>query len=217
MKSVEPQGEIYLCTTPLEKDYNNELTFNNLSSQLAYFNSTIKHTLDNYTYIRKESIINVGISIDNLINCNYLFYKNTGFTNKYYFCFITDMEYVNENCTAIKIETDVWQTWQFDLVYKQSFIEREHVNSDTIGEHTVPENLELGEFIINNVEELDMRSNNLFICMGLSRYPSNLQLDNNNRIYGKIYSGLLYLLFDDATSCSKMIKAMDSLGYAEDI
>ena len=217
MKSVEPQGEIYLCTTPLEKDYNNELTFNNLGSQLAYFNSTIKHTLDNYTYIRKESIINVGLNIDDIINCNYLFYKNKGFTEKYYFCFITDMQYVNENCTAIKIETDVWQTWQFDLVYKQSFVEREHVNNDTIGEHTVPENLELGEFIINNVEELDIRSNNLFICMGLSRYPSNLQLDNNNRIYGKIYSGLLYLLFEDATSCSKMIKAMDSLGYAEDI
>ena len=215
--TITPQGQLYLCKTKLENDYKNQLTFSSASAQLNYFNSVIEHTFDNYTYIKKDNVIQVGANIDKIIDCNYLFYKNIGFTNKWYFCFITNMEYVNENCTRITFETDCYQTWLFQIEYKESFIEREHVNDDTIGLHTVPENLELGEFIINNVQELDSRANNLYICMGLSRYPSNLQFDNENRIYGKVYSGLLYLLFDDATSCSKMIKAMDNLGYADDI
>lgn len=215
--TITPQGQVYLCKTKLENDYKNQLTFSNATEQLNYFNSVIHYTFDNYTYIKKDNVVQVGKNIDEIIDCNYLFYKNTGFTNKWYFCFITNMEYVNENCTRITFETDCYQTWLFQIEYKESFIEREHVNDDTIGLHTVPENLELGEFIINNVEELDPRANNLYICMGLSRYPSNLQLDNENRIYGKVYSGLLYLLFEDATSCSKMIKAMDNLGYADDI
>ena len=217
MISIEPRSELYICRCPIENDNKNQLTFSNRESQINYFNSIIVRSTSNYTYIRTDDTVRVDIPIDEIINCNYLFYRNNKFTDRYYFCFITDMKYVSENSTLISFKTDVFQTWQFDINYRTCFVEREHVNDDAVGLHTVPENLELGEFIINNVEELDIRANNLFICMGLSRYPSNLPLDNNNRIYGKVYSGLLYLLFDDATSCSKMIKAMDNLGYADDI
>ena len=195
MKSVEPQGEIYLCSTPLENDYNNELTFTNLTEQLTYFNSTIKHTLDNYTYIRKESIINIGLSIDDIINCNYLFYKNTGFTNKYYFCFITDMQYVNENCTSIKIETDVWQTWQFDVVYKPSFIEREHVNDDTVGANTLPEQLETGEYTISSeVDNNDLKD----VCPVVATTVDPNGDDEYGSYCGNRYEALGYYIFKGA-------------------
>lgn len=192
MKSVEPQGEIYLCSTPLEKDYQNELTFTNLASQLAYFNSTIKHTLDNYTYIRKESIINVGLNIDDIINCNYLFYKNKGFTEKYYFCFISDMQYVNENCTAIKIETDCFQTWQFDLVYKPSFIEREHVNDDTVGANTIPENLETGEYVLESeIDNADLQD----VCPVVATTVDPEGNDEYGSYCGNRYEALGYYIF----------------------
>lgn len=145
--TITPQGQLYLCKTKLENDYKNQLTFSSASAQLSYFNSVIKHTFDNYTYIKKDSVIQVGVNIDEIIDCNYLFYKNKGFTNKYYFCFITNMEYVNENCTRITFETDCYQTWLFQIEYKESFIEREHVNDDSVGLHTVPENLETGDYI----------------------------------------------------------------------
>lgn len=192
MKSVEPQGEIYLCSTPLEKDYQNELTFTNLASQLAYFNSTIKHTLDNYTYIRKESIINVGLNIDDIINCNYLFYKNKGFTEKYYFCFISDMQYVNENCTAIKIETDCFQTWQFDLIYKPSFIEREHVNDDRVGANTIPENLETGEYVLESeVDNADLQD----VCPVVATTVDPEGNDEYGSYCGNRYEALGYYIF----------------------
>ena len=145
--TITPQGQVYLCKTKLENDYKNQLTFSSATEQLNYFNSVIQYTFDNYTYIKKDSVIQVGKNIDEIIDCNYLFYKNIGFTNKWYFCFITNMEYVNENCTRITFETDCYQTWLFQIEYKESFVEREHVNDDTIGLHTVPENLETGDYI----------------------------------------------------------------------
>lgn len=150
--TVTPQGNIYLCKTPLENDYKNQLTFNNANEQYNYFSSTIQQSFDNYTYIKKDGVVKVGINIDSIINCNYLFYKNTGFTNKRYYCFITNMEYINENCTAISFETDVFQTWLFQIKYNRCFVEREHVNDDTIGINTIPENLETGEYIQNNID-----------------------------------------------------------------
>ena len=47
--SVTPQGQIYLCKTPLVSDYKHQLTFSNLQAQLSYFNSKIEKTFDNYT------------------------------------------------------------------------------------------------------------------------------------------------------------------------
>ncbi len=153
--TITPQGNLYLCDTPLKNDYKNQLTFANINKQYSYFSSKIKHTFDNYTYIKKDNSVKVGINIDNIINCNYLFYKNTGFTNKWYYCFITNMEYINENCTLITFETDVFQTWYFNIKYNKCFIEREHVNVDIIGLHTVPENLETGEYIVNTKDYYD--------------------------------------------------------------
>lgn len=172
--TITPQGQLYLCKTPLENDYKNQLTFSNANAQMTYFNSTVQHTFDNYTYIKKDNAIQVGKNIDEIIDCNYLFYKNTGFTNKWYFCFITNMEYVNENCTRITFETDCYQTWLFQIEYKQSFVEREHVNDDTVGLHTVPENLETGEYICNEHykdETMDNYAQDLCFVMASTSEP----------------------------------------------
>ena len=54
MISITPQGQIYLCKTPLENDYKNQLTFSNATAQQNYFTSKIYRNLgdDDYTYIK---------------------------------------------------------------------------------------------------------------------------------------------------------------------
>ena len=184
--TITPQGQLYLCKTPLVNDYKNQLTFSSANAQLNYFNSTVQHTFDNYTYIKKDNVVQVGANIDEIIDCNYLFYKNIGFTNKYYFCFITNMEYVNENCTRITFETDCYQTWLFQIEYKQSFVEREHVNDDTIGLHTVPENLETGEYIVNSSDYYNGLDNLKYViqCTEWSTSSDNKPLATN---FGGVY------------------------------
>ena len=203
--TITPQGQLYLCKTKLENDYKNQLTFSDLTAQLNYFNSVIAHTFDNYTYIKKDNVVQVGKNIDEIIDCNYLFYKNTGFTNKWYFCFITNMEYVNENCTRITFETDCYQTYMFEIVYKKTFVEREHVSDDTIGKHTIPENIETGEYKINSTyvdPNLDDASD-IHYYLATTLDIEGVGTDNplhqsGGGVYNGVYSGANYWRFSRA-------------------
>lgn len=217
MINISPKGRLYLCKTQLENDYKNQLTFTNKEKQQEYFQSKVTNSFSNYTYIRKDGTIKIEAPIDTIINCNYLFYKNNDFSDKYYYCFITNIEYLSENSSLITFETDVFQTWYFDINYKQCFVEREHVNNDTIGINTIPEGLETGPYIINYADRIDIRANFTYVCMGCSDVPNNFPLDTNNRRYGGLYSGLIYIIFKTFNDVSKMIKAFDKEAKANAI
>ena len=218
MITITPQGQIYLCKTPLENDYKNQLTFSNATSQLTYFSSKVFKTLTEYTYIKQDNVIKVGYPIDEIIDCNYLYYQNGEFSNKYYFCFITKMEYVNENCTRVYFEVDVWQTYQFNIVYNSCFVEREHVNDDTIGKHTIPENLETGETIqVADPSYIFSRGYMTYVCLACTEVATNTPNVSDARTFNGIYSGLYYLIFWSASDASRYIHAMDGLGKADAI
>ena len=105
------------------------------------------HTLHT---LRKDNKIRVQEEIDNLWNCNYVMYQNDSISNKRFYCFINKIEYVNENTTDLYIETDVFQTWLFDITINKSFVVREHVKNDTIGNNLVDESLDTGEYKLEN-------------------------------------------------------------------
>ena len=150
MAAITPQTDVYLLKVPLEIDNENQLTFADATAQFNYFNGlTGKIALDNFTYQRKDGVIRVPYCIDDIIEYNYVMYRNEGFSTKWFYAYITGMEFLNPSTTAVSIKTDVFQTWQFDLVYKDTFVEREHVNDDTIGANTVPEDIETGEYVAN--------------------------------------------------------------------
>lgn len=153
--AITPQTDIRLLKVPFELDNKNQLTFANIQAQTNYFLNVPYIQEDNCSYQRKDNIIRFPAHVDSILNYNYVMYKNEAYTNKWFYAFITGMKYVNNNMTEISIETDVFQTWQFDLIYKKMFVEREHVSNDTIGLHTVPENLETGEYIIDELIRYD--------------------------------------------------------------
>lgn len=147
MSAITPSTDLYLLKSPIEIDMNNQLTFANATAQANYFSSLPKLEVEDISYQRKDSVIRFPAHIDNLLQYNYVMYKNDNYSNKWFYAFITDMQYLNDNCTAIFIKTDPYQTWMFDLQFKQSFVEREHVSDDTVGNHLVPEYLDTGEFV----------------------------------------------------------------------
>lgn len=149
MSAVTPQTNLKLLSLDIEIDEKNQLTFNDLQAQTAYFESLQGLEAENFTYQRKDGIIRFPAHIDTLLQYNYVMYQNSNYGNKWFYAFIEDMKYLNDNVTEIKIKTDVYQTWQFDISFKKSFVEREHVSNDTVGLHTIPENLETGEYICN--------------------------------------------------------------------
>ena len=158
MAAITPSTELYLLKTPLEDDGRNTLTFKDAAAQHDWFNSLPKlnprglssESPDpDFSYQRKDGIIRFPGCVDDLYGYNYVMYKNKNYGDKWFYAFITNMEFANSETTFISIKTDVFQTWQFALKYKPSFIEREHTNDDTPGSNTVPEGLELGEPVMD--------------------------------------------------------------------
>lgn len=218
MITISPQGNIYLCKTPLESDYKNQLTFTTKQNQENYFNSKVVKTFNEYTYIKHDSTITVGANIDEIFNCNYLFYRNTGFTSKLYYCFITKMEYVNENVTRLYIETDVFQTYQFDIEYNPSFVEREHVNDDTIGIHTIPEGLEMGEYIVNSrVDGRSFGNSTNYIVAATIDLSDNSFPNINGNIQGGVYNGVKYFHYTSENALNLVLKNVADAGKSEGI
>lgn len=123
--SIQPQTNLRLLKLPFTIDNKNQLTFSNLSNQTTYFLGLPHLEIDNIQYQRKDSIIRYPAHIDTIIEYNYCMYQNENYGNKYFYAFITGMRYVNDGLTEISIQTDVYQTWAFDITFKESFVERE--------------------------------------------------------------------------------------------
>ena len=153
MAVIAPNSEIYLLKCPIELDNLNQLSFANATAQHNYFNGLTKLSLTNATFQRKDGTIRWPGSMENIIEYNYCMYRNKNHGNKWFYAFIDKMDYVSDNMTSIKISTDVWQTWQFDLEFKASYVEREHTNDDAIGNNTIPEGLDTGPYVCNYLND----------------------------------------------------------------
>ena len=133
----------------LDKSYANVLSYDT-NDMLSLVESRAEYTQSNYNYIdytKNEIMANVDYSI--AINCNYIAFQNPRHGNKWYFAFIDDVKYKAPNQCLIVFSIDVWSTFFDDWTSKPCFVVREHVNDDTIGKHTIPENVTLGEYKIN--------------------------------------------------------------------
>ena len=149
MAVITPSTDLYLLKVPLEIDDINQLDFASTTAQFNYFNSLPKLTVEDFTYQRKDGTIRFNAQYDEIVTYNYVMYRNDAYSNKWFYAFITNMEYINDNMTMISIKSDVWQCWQFDLTFKPCQVTREHTNDDTIGKNTLPESLELGDMVTN--------------------------------------------------------------------
>ena len=155
--AITPQTKLRLLKVTIGIDNKNQLTFANEQAQRNYFLSLPYIEIDDISYIRKDSVIMFPAHIDNILEYNYVMYLNENYTNKWFYAFITNMQYENDFNTRILITTDVFQTWQFDITFKESFIEREMiaVAEDVPGANLIPEGLETGEFKVGGVADFD--------------------------------------------------------------
>ena len=208
--------KVYLLNAPLENDYKNTLYFTSRETQQQYFESRIIKSYTNFSYQRKNNFIRVPEHFDNLQNVNYVMYQNSAYSNKWFYAFVTDIVYIDDGRTDIYIETDYIQTWLFDYTVKPSFVEREHVSNDTIGKHTIPENLETGEYVSNGYSK-DENLNELEIVWGTTVNSTGKNVNGN--LYNGIYSGLKYYSIPQLSfsGLNDVLKAYDEMGKADAI
>lgn len=193
--AITPNTDIRIIKVPLSIDNKNQITFSSKQAQEEYFKSLPYIEMDNCTYQRKDSVIRFNAHIDDIIEYNYVMYKNNNYSDKYFYAFITGMEYVNNNTTFIYITTDVFQTWQFDFTFKESFIEREMiaVADDVPGANLIPEGLELGEPKVEGTAEFDELEPVYLVAFSGNKFQEN-NINQNGYQYNGIYSSVAFIL-----------------------
>jgi hypothetical protein len=180
-----PQSKIYLLKGVEIDAMNNTFwgAFDTPENQFNFFINNYDHIeFENYTYQRKDGTVVVPGVYDDLRLYNYMIYRNgdTGNKSKWIYCFITSLGYLNDNATSISFETDVIQTWRFEIEnnFMESYIAYEHrpqyykESSDDKRKpciNTQPENLEIGtDLICENVMCLDPLNSISFVVIGMT-------------------------------------------------
>lgn len=183
-----PTTEIVLCrNVPLDNSYDHQVTFASQQAQATYFYSKAYRTLQQNTYQRVMlNKLRIQCNIGDAMACNYLFFSNNSHESKTIYAFITGWEYVNDVTTEITYEIDVFQTFWFDLHIQPSFVEREHSNTDLIGENTVPENLQFGEYFQQSFEAV-MPTNSASGILFLTTFEETYDEQTETYTYSDFY------------------------------
>lgn len=157
--SYNPTGSVILLKDiPFDNTYGHTIDFVNKEEQTNYFLTKKFHSrYDDYSYLRRERSIKIGVHIDKIRESNYLMYQNQD--GKWLYCFITRKNYINDNNTELVLETDVLQSFWFDIKWGHTLIEREHCDRwESTGSpiySTTDEGLTLGsEYVIRGVHKI---------------------------------------------------------------
>lgn len=159
MAAIAPNSTIILFKDiPFDPAYNDTMYYASKTAQTGWFSNLPAAKKRTYTAVsyqrRSQNVIRLEEVYANVFDVNYMAFKNTSFENKWFYAFVESVEYINNITVEITYQLDVIQSWLFDdpvtnlaNSFSQCVIERCHTRTDDFGEHTLPENLPLGDYI----------------------------------------------------------------------
>lgn len=189
--AISPNSTVQLYRgIPLDNTYQHTLYYASLSNQTSAFNNFntgnyLVGTFEPMSYVRTNRGIKIATPISNVLTVNYMRFKNSSHGNKWFYAFVTEVNYINDNTTEIVFEIDVMQTWYISnpSMIGQCFVEREHTDSDNIGENLQPEPIKYGEYksdFISNV----IGDHQMYINVWASfNYNAGTSANNNVEVY----------------------------------
>lgn len=191
--------------------------------QFNYFYSNYNALrLPAMTYLREgRKYVRIDLPYTLAIQYNYMIFKNNGayavgqttsykYEHRYYYAFISSFEYINDKTTLIHYEIDLMQTYNFDYRVDECLVEREHSQTDNLGEHLLPENLEIGEKISaselkcyarldeqgsSNIELFNPSDLSIVVCATVYRDANDSIQDSYGGLINGLYTGLNYISF----------------------
>ena len=226
---IQPNSIIKLCSgVPIDSSYKDTIYFKSREAQKSYFDSKVSKTMDKASFQRingQQGVVRMSANAESIYDCNYMMFQNTNYASKWFYAFITNIEYVNDKVSNVYFTIDVMQTWfMFDCTLKECFVEREHSMTDVIGDNLVYENVELGDYVSSSFEQFttsETSSGNTNIIAPLSivvacTFNKDYE-DVAGGYYSNLYSGLNFITFDNnptgAQKCSEWLSNVPSAKY----
>lgn len=153
---IAPNTDIILLrNVPLDNTYTDTIYFSNATEQFNHFYNTstyAKKVFGNNTYQRVNSgVMRIEVSADEIYNYNYLMFRNTNYGSKWFYAFITGVEYVNNAVAEVRYEIDVMQTYFFDYELEQCYVDRETSATDEIGDNLLEESIDPGPAVCDYI------------------------------------------------------------------
>ena len=204
--------KIYLAKNiKLDKNYRAVLNYSESQmlelisdpNNLVYYN-------DKYSFIRQTGTIQVNAKFNVCLQANYMAFQNSDYSGKWFFAFIDEVRYVNDNATEIAYTVDEFSTWRSYFDLKACYVIREHVVDDTLGANLVPEGLETGEYIVNS-HLTDSFNNQLCIVTGSTVGPSDLE-NYMVQKYNGIPVPLVYCRWESLSDLQSFIRNLNTAG-----
>lgn len=223
--TIEVFGDVSLA--PEQDD---TLYFASVGAKDSYFSGLTKlATFSAQSYQRRDrGYIRVESTMAQLYTACYMRYKNTSFENKWFYAFITGVEYINNITVEIRFEIDVMMTWMGAFTLAQCFIARQHQTVDYPGSNIVDEGLDTGEYMTEAViktgftgiqqttdPEHPMMLRNCAVCIACTTDATGASADGG--AYAGIYSGCHYHYFDTVNAANTFIDSLVTAGKSDAI
>lgn len=189
MLAPSPNSKIQLFNNiNIDINYEHTLYFASVSAQNSFFAQWVVYSADKAIYVRENGRIRLPFTADTLIGCNYLRYQNTGYLNRWFYAFIKNIFYINDNTCEIEFEIDVIQSFKLYCEIPACWIERNHVYEDWVGSNRVEENISIGEYVVDSESKAPF-GNNWSVIMYSSFNPTNYETAGGELVKG-MYSAL---------------------------
>lgn len=124
------RGDVFfLKGVPFTNDNKNVRLFNGHDDAYNYFSNRPRvHAMSEVKFVQNEgkNFLTADKSIDTMRQASYIMFRNTEYSQKWYYAFITELKRVSSESTEVYFELDTFQTWYYDCDFKQSYVVREH-------------------------------------------------------------------------------------------
>ncbi len=190
---ADRNGQIIMCKNiKLDRNYNNVLNYTE-AQMLSLCRANQVASASNYSFIRERGTIKTHFPYAQCLQANYIAFQNPDYSNKWFFAWIDNVDYKSDGCGELSFTIDEWSTWFNKVTLSNCYIIREHVSDDTEGLHTIPENLDTGEYkVISHLRDSFNREKP--VETNVSGYyvvvASTIDLRNDNNVFAGIYDGI---------------------------
>lgn len=151
MSYIAPDSELqFFQNLNIDEDYENTIYFPTTIAKDTYFDNIPSIKCPSCTYQReRRGFCRVEVPISQMYGRSYMRFKNKQFENKWFYAFILSVVYINNITTEVEYQIDECMTWMGSYTIDQCFVERNHTETDNIGDNIVPESLMVNNKIEN--------------------------------------------------------------------
>lgn len=217
MAYVIPSTDIqFFDRMNLTPDYTNSLYFATSSERDTYFDSARKTaTAASCTYQRENrNFVRVEIPISTIYNCDYMRFRNPSFENKWFYAFVLEVNYINNITTEVRYQIDPLITWMGTFELQECYIERQHAETDEIGDNLISEGLPTGEYVFEDIEKtVDTSETSIAVVLSLGTDSGDLEGGAGGEVVNGIFTGCKTVFpdTDNADSIAALNTILNSL------